>query len=209
MVTCCSFLLQSSRLRLYSTMCTNLPNLSRKIYIARFWGSDSSAALRKCSGIASRNARISTRKHDPQRACCHFGYYLNPYTLPPPIKGPWNPFLMFWRRPFRISVVVPVVLTDVSWLHVVDRLLGSSYVTQPWIYRSLKIADRLHKIFVPVIPSPTKSMNRWWLSFWVKKHMYHQQMHYFIFYSYCLLHSSCMFRRYYLAIFRELTPKFL
>jgi len=35
------------------------------------------------------------------------------------------------------------------------------------------------------------------------------QTHYSIIYAYTLLHSSYMFVRYYLAIFREITPKFL
>jgi len=34
-------------------------------------------------------------------------------------------------------------------------------------------------------------------------------MYYFVVYAYNLLHSSYMFRRSYLAIFRELTRKFL
>ena len=38
--------------------------------------------------------------------------------------------------------------------------------------------------------------------------MYHQQMHYYMIYTYYLLHTSYMFRRYYLTIFRELTPIF-
>jgi len=33
-------------------------------------------------------------------------------------------------------------------------------------------------------------------------------MHYAVIYAYSLLHSSCMFRHYYLAIFREPTPDF-
>jgi len=36
-----------------------------------------------------------------------------------------------------------------------------------------------------------------------------QQMRYSIIYAYNLLHNCYMFRRYYLAIFRELTLKFL
>jgi len=34
-------------------------------------------------------------------------------------------------------------------------------------------------------------------------------MHYYINYAYNLLHSAYMFRRYYLAIFRQLTPNFI
>jgi hypothetical protein len=39
--------------------------------------------------------------------------------------------------------------------------------------------------------------------------MKHQQTHYSVMYAYYHLHSSYMFRRYYLAIFREMTLEFL
>jgi hypothetical protein len=39
--------------------------------------------------------------------------------------------------------------------------------------------------------------------------MYYQKLHYSIIYAYSLLSSSYIFRRYCLAIFRELTPTFL
>jgi len=38
--------------------------------------------------------------------------------------------------------------------------------------------------------------------------MQHQQMQYSVTYTYDLLHSCYMFRRWYLTIFRELTPIF-
>lgn len=44
---------------------------------------------------------------------------------------------------------------------------------------------------------------------WSKQLIYNQQMHYFIIYTYNLLHIACMFRRYYLAIFRQLIQKVL
>jgi len=39
--------------------------------------------------------------------------------------------------------------------------------------------------------------------------MEHQQTHYSVMYTYYHLHSPYMFWRYYLAIFREMTPEFL
>jgi len=34
-------------------------------------------------------------------------------------------------------------------------------------------------------------------------------VHYSIIYTYSILHNRCMFRRYYFALFRELTPTFV